>query len=85
MCLCQHISKLRIAWDLVELVDTILLSLTYEVEVTLDVSSLAGKFAILGNLNGSIVVNHKDGGCVRKALRRFTPLFRAKEHHVIVE
>ena len=83
LCLGQHISKLRVAWDPVELVDAILSSLTYKVEATFDVSSLAGKFAILGNLDGSIVVDHKDGGCGRKALHRFTPLFSAKKHHVI--
>jgi hypothetical protein len=37
LCLGQHISNLRVAWDPVELVDTILLSLTYEVEATFNV------------------------------------------------
>ena len=83
LCLGEHISKLRVAWDPMELVDTILLSLTYEVETTFDVSCLTGKFAILGDLDGSIVVDHKDGWSCRKALCRFTPLFCAKEHHVI--
>ena len=47
LCLGQHISKLRVAWDPVELVDTILLSLTYEVEMTFDVSCLEGKLPFL--------------------------------------
>ena len=36
LCLGQHISKLRVARDPVELVDTTLLSLTYEMETTFD-------------------------------------------------
>ena len=85
LCLGQHVSKLRVAWGPVELVDTILLSLTCEVETTFDVSCLAGKFANLGNLDGSIVVDHEDGGSCRKAFRRFTPLFCAKEHDHVIE
>ena len=46
-------------------------------------SSLAGEFTILGDLDGSIVVDHEDDGCCRKALRRITLLLGAKEHHAV--
>ncbi len=50
--------RVRVAWDPVELVNIILLTLTDKVEASFDVSSLAGKFAILGDLNGGFIVDH---------------------------
>ena len=60
LCLGENISKLVFAREPMELMGSILLSLSYKVETTFDVAGFAGQFAILGNLNCGIVVNHKD-------------------------
>jgi hypothetical protein len=52
----EEIGKLRVAGDPVELMDTILLTLTDKVETAFDVSSPACEFAILGNLDGGFIV-----------------------------
>ena len=54
----ENIGKLRVAGDPVELMDTVLLTLTDEVEASFDVASFACEFAILGDLDGGFVVDH---------------------------
>ena len=86
LCLGENISKLVFARDPMEFVRSILLSLSYKVETTFDVAGFAGQFAVLGNLNCGIVVNHKYSRHSRKALDRLLPLFGgAQECHVIKE
>jgi len=80
---CENIGKLRVAGNPVELTDTVLLTLTDEVEASFDVSSLAHEFALLGNLDSGFIVNHEDGRDGWETLRRFTPLFGAKVEHII--
>ena len=58
----EDIGKLRVAGNPVELMATVLLTLTDKVEAAFDMSSLAGEFAILGDLDGSFIVDHEDGG-----------------------
>ena len=58
LCLGENISKLAFARDPVELMGAILLSLAYKVEATFDVARLACEFAVFGNLDCSIVVDH---------------------------
>ena len=58
LCLGENISKLVFARDPMELMGSILLSLSYKVEMTFNVTGLVRQFAILGNLNCGIVVNH---------------------------
>jgi len=41
-----------------KLVNTVLLTLSNEVESAFDVASLAGKFTVLCNLNSGFIVNH---------------------------
>jgi hypothetical protein len=79
----ENIGKLGVAGDPVELMDTVLLTLTDEVEASLDVASFARKFAILGNLDGGFIVNHEDGRNGWETLRRFTPLFGAEVEHIV--
>jgi hypothetical protein len=79
----EDIGKLRVAGNPVKLMDTILLTLTDKVEASLDVSSLAREFAILGDLDGGFVVDHEDGRYEWETLRRFTPLFGAKVEHIV--
>ena len=57
----ENIGKLRVAGNPVELMDTVLLILTDEVEALFDVVSLAHEFAILGDLDGGFIVDHEDG------------------------
>ena len=79
LCLGENISKLVFAKDPMELVRSILLSLSYKkVETAFDVTGFAGQFAVLGNLNCGIVVNHKDSRRSRKTLGRLLPLFGAQ-------
>ncbi len=66
-----------------ELMDTILLTLTDKVEALFFVSSLASEFAILGNLDGGSIVDHGDGGDGWATLTRFAPLFCAKVEHIV--
>ncbi len=66
-----------------ELMDTVLLTLTDKVEAAFHVLSLACEFAILGNLEGGFIVNHEDGRYGWERLRRFTPLFGAKVEHIV--
>jgi hypothetical protein len=54
----ENVSKLRVTWDPVKLVDTVLLALADKVEVVFNVARLAGEFAILGNLDCGFIVNH---------------------------
>ena len=54
----ENIGKLRFARNPVELMDTVLLTLTDEVEASFDVASLTCEFAILGDLDGGFVVDH---------------------------
>jgi hypothetical protein len=56
----------------VELMDTVLLTVTDEVEASFDVSSLVREFAILGNLDSAFIVDHEDGRYGWETLRRFT-------------
>jgi hypothetical protein len=79
----EDIGKLRVAGNPVELMDTILLTLTDEVEAAFDVSTLASEFAIFSNLDGGFIVNHEDGKDGWETLRRFTPLFGAKVEHIV--
>ena len=58
LCFGEDIGKLGVTGNPMELVNAILLALSDEVEAAFDVSSLASEFAILGNLNGSFIVNH---------------------------
>ena len=86
LCLGENISKLVFARNPMELMRSILLSFLYKVETTLDVAGFACQFAILGNLNCGIVVNHKDSTRrSRKTLDRLLPLFGTQEHLVIKE
>ena len=85
LCLGENISKLVFARDPMELVRSILLPLSYQVETTFDVAGFAGQFAVLGNLNCGIIANHKDSRCSRKTLDRLLPLFGAQECHIIKE
>jgi hypothetical protein len=79
----EDIGKLRVAGNPVELMDTILLTMTDKVEASLDVPSLAREFAILGNLDGGFIVNHEDGRYGWEMLRRITPLLGAKVQHIV--
>jgi hypothetical protein len=79
----EYIGKLRVSGNPVELMDTVLLTLTDKVEAAFDVSSLACEFAILGNLDGGFIVDHEDGRDGWETLRRFTPLFGAKVEHIV--
>jgi hypothetical protein len=54
----EDVSKLRITWDPVKLMDTLLLALADKVEAAFNVARLAGEFAILGNLDCGFNVNH---------------------------
>jgi hypothetical protein len=54
----ENVSKLRVTWDPVKLVDTVLLALADKVEAAFNVACLAGEFAILGNLDSGFIVNH---------------------------
>ena len=54
----ENIGNLRVAGNPVELVDTVLLTLTDEVEASFDVASFACEFAIPGDLDGGFVVDH---------------------------
>ncbi len=74
---------LRVAGNPVELMDAVLLTLTDKVEASFNVSSLASKFDILGNLDGGFIVDHEDGGDGWEIWRRFAPLFGAKVEHVV--
>ncbi len=65
----EDIGKLRVAGDPVELMDTVLLTLTDKVEASFGVSSLEGEFTILGNLEGGFIINHEDGRYVWETLR----------------
>jgi hypothetical protein len=56
----ENIGKLRVAGNPVELMDTVLLTLTDEVEASFDVASFAPEFAILGNLDSGFIVDHED-------------------------
>jgi hypothetical protein len=67
----------------VELMDTILLTLTDKVKALFDVLSLVSEFAILGNLDCGFIVNHEDGRYTWEILRRFAPLFCAKVEHIV--
>ena len=58
LCFGENISKLVFARNPMELMGSILLSLSYKVEAMFDVTGLACQFAILGDLNCGIVVNH---------------------------
>ncbi len=77
----EDIGKLRVAGNPVELMDTVLLTLTDKVEASFDVSSLACESTILGDLDGGFIVNHENGRKGWEMLRRFTPLFGAKVEH----
>jgi hypothetical protein len=79
----ENIGKLRVAGNPVELVYTVLLTLTDKVEASFDVASFAREFAILGNLDGGFIVNHEDGRNGWETLRRFTPLFGAEVEHIV--
>jgi hypothetical protein len=81
----ENIGKMRVAGNPVELMDTVLLTLTDEVEASFDVASFAREFAILGNLDGGFIVDHEDGRNAWETLRRFTPLFGAEVEHSIIE
>jgi len=83
LCFGEDIGKLRVAGNSVELMDTVLLTLTDEVEAAFDVSSLVCEFAILGNLDGGFIVDHEDGRDGWETLRRFTPLFGAEVEHIV--
>jgi hypothetical protein len=78
----EDIGKLRVAGYPMELMDTVLLTLTDKLEASFDVASLAHEFVILGNLDGGFIVHHEDDRDGRKLLRRFTPLFGAKVEHI---
>ena len=52
------VNKLKVTWDPVKLVDTILLALADKVEAAFNVARLAGEIAILGNLDCGFIVNH---------------------------
>ena len=58
LCFGENIGKLRVAGNPVELMDTVLLTLTDEVEASFDVASFACEFAILGDLDSGFVVDH---------------------------
>jgi hypothetical protein len=79
----ENIGKLRVAGNPVELMDTVLLTLTDEVEASFDVASFAREFAILGDLDGGFIVDHEDGRDGWEMLRRFTPLFGAEVEHIV--
>ncbi len=61
LCFGENFSKLRVTGNPVELMDTILLTLTDKVEALFDVASFAREFTILGDLDGAFTVNHEDG------------------------
>jgi hypothetical protein len=79
----ENIGKLRVAGDPVELMDTVLLTLTDEVETSFNMASFAREFTILGDLNGGFIVDHEDGRGRWETLRRFTPLFGAEVEHIV--
>jgi hypothetical protein len=79
----ENIGKLRVAGNPVELMDTVLLTLTDEVEASFDVASFACEFAILGNLDGGFIVDHEDDRDGWETLRRFTQLFGAEVEHIV--
>ena len=79
----ENIGKLRVAGDPVELVDTVLLTLTDEVEASFNVASFACEFAILGDLDGGFIVDHEDDRDRWETLRRFTPMCGAEVEHVV--
>ena len=83
LCFGEDIGKLKVAGNPVELMDTVLLTLTDEVEAAFDVSSLACELTILGDLDGGFIVDHEDGRYGWETLRRFTPLFGAKVEHIV--
>ena len=87
LCLGENISKLVFARDPMELMRSILLSLSYKVEMTFNVAGFACQFAVLGNLKCGIVVNDKGSRRSRKTrLDRLLQLFGAQEeYHVIKE
>jgi hypothetical protein len=79
----ENIGKMIVAGNPVELMDTVLLTLTDKVEASFDVASFACEFAILGDLDGGFIVDHKDGRDGWEKLRRFTPLFGAEVEHIV--
>jgi hypothetical protein len=79
----KDIGKLRVAGNPVDMMDTVLLTMTDKVKASFDLLSLAREFAILGNLDGGFIVNHEDGRFGWETLRRFTPLFGAKVQHIV--
>ena len=58
LCLGKNVSKLRVTWDPVKLVNSVLLTLADKMEVAFNVACLLGEFAILGNLGCGFIVNH---------------------------
>ena len=54
----ENVGKLRVTWDPVKLVDTVLLALADKMEASFNVTGLAGEFAIFGNLDSGFIVNH---------------------------
>jgi hypothetical protein len=83
LCFGENIGKLRVAGNPVELMDTVLLTLTDKVEASFDVASFAREFAILGHLDGGFIFDHEDGRDGWETLRRITPLFGAKVEHIV--
>jgi hypothetical protein len=79
----ENIGKLGVAGDPVELMDTVLLTLTDKVEASFDVASFAREFAIFGDLDGGFILDHEDGRDRWETLRRFTPLFGAEVEHIV--
>ena len=79
----ENIGKLRVAGNPVELMDTVLLTLTDKVEASFYVASLAREFAILCDLDGGFIVDHEDGRYGWETLRRFTQLFGAKVEYIV--
>ncbi len=83
LCFGENIGKLRVAGNPVELMDTVLLTLTDKVEASFNVARFAREFAILGDLDGGFIVDHDDSIDGWETLRRFTPLFAAEVEHIV--
>ncbi len=66
-----------------ELMGTVLLTLTGKSGSIVQCAESACEFAILGNLDGGFIVDHEDGRDGWETLRRFVPLFCAKVEHII--